>query len=498
MKCILTSYIKSNIININKGGDASMDSDTEIYNVWARQICKIKPLINRKVINQLQSFDVKMDNISAFKEIGRILQKANLNNGMISVKEERMINDKLEEIKNGEAINEKELEKIKDEKEKEKLRKEMGKLCYIHSIITLFDNQLPEYKISHSNWHNHNFGADNTIIEPLNSEYEDQKIKIYPHVRSKLPNTSKQNMMLSNINMFLQKHILLFNEDEEDYKVVFHYLGDFFEGEMIDDKLSIAVSPICDYAEFEYECKQDDIVNTIKFYGISNKEDVRERCVNTLAAAINSGAHIIVFPELMGMPELEDDFRKVLIEAESDVLVFLPSYMKDGYNRGIIMYGVGERDIIIQNKLYPFHLKQDNYDYMEGIEVGKELHIIMIERVGSIAEAICVDYLMNDVRNMLCKLRTDIVVNPSFSPGYNYFYEVYSSNVINNLNSIWINTCSVFKPGLFERYYNTNEISMLSMCNKKSNRNLDKVYTRDEKCECSDKKACLFMYTIKV
>lgn len=476
-----------------------MDSDTEIYNVWARQICKIKPLINRKVINQLQSFDVKMDNISAFKEIGRILQKANLNNGMISVKEERMINDKLEEIKNGEAIKKKELEKIKDEKEKEKRRKEMGKLCYIHSIITLFDNQLPEYKISHSNLHNHNFGPDNTIIEPLNSEYEDQKIKIYPHVRSKLPNTSKQNMMLSNINMFLEKHILLFNEDEEDYKVVFHYLGDFFEGEMIDDKLSIAVSPICDYAKFECKCK-DGVVNTIKFNGIANenKKDVKDRCVNTLVAAIDSGAHIIVFPELMGMPELEDDFRRILENTKSDVLVFLPSYMKEGYNQGVIMYGPGKRDIIIQNKLHSFHYIKEKVDYMEDIKMGKELHIIMIEGVGSIAEAICVDYLMNDVRNMLCKLRTDIVINPSLSPGYNYFYEVYSSNGVNNLNSIWINTCSVFKSNLFDSYYNSGEISMLSICNEKSNQNTDKVYKRDEKCECGEKKACFFMYTIKV
>lgn len=476
-----------------------MDSDTEIYNVWARQICKIKPLINRKVINQLQSFDVKMDNISAFKEIGRILQKANINNGMISVKEERMINDKLEEIKNGGAIKEKELEKIKDEKEKEKYRKEMGKLCYIHSIITLFDNQLPEYKISHSNWHNHNFGSDNTIIEPLNSEYENQKIKIYPHVRSKLPNTSKQNMMLSNINMFLEKHILLFDEDEEDYKVVFHYLVDFFEGEMIDDKLSIAVSPICDYAKFECKCK-DGVVNTIKFNGIANenKKDVKDRCVNTLVAAIDSGAHIIVFPELMGMPELEDDFRRILENTKSDVLVFLPSYMKEGYNQGVIMYGPGKRDIIIQNKLHSFHYIKGEVDYMEDIKMGKELHIIMIEGVGSIAEAICVDYLMNDVRNMLCKLRTDIVINPSLSPGYNYFYEVYSSNGVNNLNSIWINTCSVFKSNLFDSYYNSGEISMLSICNEKSNQNTDKVYKRDEKCECGEKKACFFMYNIKV
>lgn len=476
-----------------------MDSDTEIYNVWARQICKIKPLINRKVINQLQSFDVKMDNISAFKEIGRILQKANINNGMISVKEERMINDKLEEIKNGGAIKEKELEKIKDEKEKEKYRKEMGKLCYIHSIITLFDNQLPEYKISHSNWHNHNFGSDNTIIEPLNSEYENQKIKIYPHVRSKLPNTSKQNMMLSNINMFLEKHILLFDEDEEDYKVVFHYLGDFFEGEMIDDKLSIAVSPICDYAKFECKCK-DGVVNTIKFNGIANenKKDVKDRCVNTLVAAIDSGAHIIVFPELMGMPELEDDFRRILENTKSDVLVFLPSYMKEGYNQGVIMYGPGKRDIIIQNKLHSFHYIKEKVDYMEDIKMGKELHIIMIEGVGSIAEAICVDYLMNDVRNMLCKLRTDIVINPSLSPGYNYFYEVYSSNGVNNLNSIWINTCSVFKSNLFDSYYSSGEISMLSICNEKSNQNTDKVYKRDEKCECGEKKACFFMYNIKV
>lgn len=476
-----------------------MDSDTEIYNVWARQICKIKPLINRKVINQLQSFDVKMDNISAFKEIGRILQKANINNGMISVKEERMINDKLEEIKNGGAIKEKELEKIKDEKEKEKYRKEMGKLCYIHSIITLFDNQLPEYKISHSNWHNHNFGSDNTIIEPLNSEYENQKIKIYPHVRSKLPNTSKQNMMLSNINMFLEKHILLFDEDEEDYKVVFHYLGDFFEGEMIDDKLSIAVSPICDYAKFECKCK-DGVVNTIKFNGIANenKKDVKDRCVNTLVVAIDSGAHIIVFPELMGMPELEDDFRRILENTKSDVLVFLPSYMKEGYNQGVIMYGPGKRDIIIQNKLHSFHYIKGEVDYMEDIKMGKELHIIMIEGVGSIAEAICVDYLMNDVRNMLCKLRTDIVINPSLSPGYNYFYEVYSSNGVNNLNSIWINTCSVFKSNLFDSYYNSGEISMLSICNEKSNQNTDKVYKRDEKCECGEKKACFFMYNIKV
>ena len=39
----------------------------------------------------MQSFDVKMDNISAFKEIGMILQKANINNGMISVKEKHIL-----------------------------------------------------------------------------------------------------------------------------------------------------------------------------------------------------------------------------------------------------------------------------------------------------------------------------------------------------------------------------------------------------------------------
>ena len=250
-----------------------MDSDTDIYNVWAGLLCKIKPLINRKVINQLQSFNAKMNNISAFKEIGDILQNANTNNGMLSAKEERMINEKLEEIKNGGAINENELEKIKDEKEKEKRRKEIGKLCYIHAIITLFDNQLLEYKISHPNRHNHNdfvdIEPDNTVIQPLNSKYKDQEIKIYPHVRSKLPNTSKQNMMLSNINMFLEKHIVLFKEDETKYKIVFHYLGDFFEGEMLDDELSIAVSPICDYAKFECKCK-DSVVNTM--YVLWSKE----------------------------------------------------------------------------------------------------------------------------------------------------------------------------------------------------------------------------------
>ena len=95
----------------------------------------------------------------------------------------------------------------------------------------MFDNQLLEYKISHPNRHNHNdfvdIEPDNTVIQPLNSKYKDQEIKIYPHVRSKLPNTSKQNMMLSNINMFLKKHIVLFKEDETKYKIVFHYLGDF-------------------------------------------------------------------------------------------------------------------------------------------------------------------------------------------------------------------------------------------------------------------------------
>ena len=475
-----------------------MDSDTEIYNVWAGLLCKIKPLINRKVINQLQSFNAKMNNISAFKEIGDILQNANLNNGMISAKEERMINEKLEEIKNGGAINENELEKIKDEKEKEKRRKEIGKLCYIHAIIKLFDNQLPEYKISHSNRNNHDFKPDNTIIQPLNSKYKDQKIKIYPHVRSKLPNTGKQNMMLSNINMFLEKHIVLFKKDEKKYKIVFHYLGDFFEGEMVDDKLSIAVSPICDYAEFECGCNEDGMISTIKFNGITNKEEIKKRCVDTLEEAIKSGAHIIVFPELMGMPELEDDFRGILEKTQSDVLVFLPSYMKEGYNQGVIMYGSGKRDIIIQNKLHSFHYIKDKVNYMEDIKMGKELHIIMIERVGSIAETICVDYLMNDVRNMLCKLRTDIVINPSLSPGYNYFYEVYSSNGVNNLNSIWINTCSVFKSDTFNSHYNSGEISMLSICNEKSNQNTDKVYKRDEKCECGEKKACFFMYTIQV
>lgn len=56
---------------------------------------------------------------------------------------------------------------------------------------------------------------------------------------------------------------------------MFHYLGDFFEGEMVDDKLSIAVSPICDYAEFECGCNEDGMISTIKFNGITNKEEIK-------------------------------------------------------------------------------------------------------------------------------------------------------------------------------------------------------------------------------
>lgn len=210
--------------------------------------------------------------------------------------------------------------------------------------------------------------------------------------------------------------------------------------------------------------------------------------------AIKSGAHIIVFPELMGMPELEDDFRGILEKTQSDVLVFLPSYMKEGYNQGVIMYGSGKRDIIIQNKLHSFHYIKDKVNYMEDIKMGKELHIIMIERVGSIAETICVDYLMNDVRNMLCKLRTDIVINPSLSPGYNYFYEVYSSNGVNNLNSIWINTCSVFKSDTFNSHYNSGEISMLSICNEKAIRILIKYTSVMKNVNVERKGMFLYVY----
>lgn len=449
-----------------------MNNEIDIYNVWANLILGILPLLDRKVLHELQSFDAKGANISEFDEIGKILQKVLQNRGMISAEEKRMIDDKLEKIK------------------------KRGAPCYIHAIVTLFDNHLPSYNLMHSNRHMHNLRMDSTIIQPLNSMYKEQHIKIYPHIKSTLPNQSKQDLILCNINAALEKHIFIWDEDEKDCNIVFHYLGDFFGGKIIDDKLNIAVSPICDYAKIDCEFDKENGVNILKVNGITNKEEVRKRCVDTLIETIDSGANIIVFPELMGMSELEDDFRNVLEKSKEDALIFLPSYMKDGYNCGLIMYGPGKRDIIIQNKLHPFHLKRQGVSYMENIKVGKELHIIMIEKVGGIAEAICVDYLENDVRYMLSKMRTDIIVNPSLSPGYNYFYDVYGANKTNNLNSIWVNTCSVFRSGLFDKNYQTGEISMLSKCRKGRDEKTDIKCMCDE--ECKKKKTCYFIYTLKI
>ena len=64
---------------------------------------------------------------------------------------------------------------------------------------------------------------------------------------------------------------------------------------------------------------------------------------------------------------ISEEFLKI---PKSDVLVFLPSYMKEGYNQGVIMYGPGKRDIIIQNKLHSFHYIKGEVDYMEDIKNG--------------------------------------------------------------------------------------------------------------------------------
>lgn len=292
-----------------------MEEVTCIYNVWAELLKNvIEYLDDREILDELQSFGKKDDCIRKFKPINLILQKVINNSGNITITEKNKIIM--------------ELKKYKDDI-----------LCYIYMLVVLFDNYLPDYELMYSNIHSHIIKEDNTIVEPLNTEYGQQHIKIYPYIKSGIGDKSKTDLILSSINGFMCKHMFIMEHDEKDIKFIYHYLDDFFGESIVDGKLKIAVSPICDYAKHECWFDTSSNVNKIRVGDIINKEEVQERCLSILKHMLDAGANIIVFPELMGMSELVDKFRYILNDYEDNHLIYLPSYMENGYNTGICLYG---------------------------------------------------------------------------------------------------------------------------------------------------------------
>lgn len=211
--------------------------------------------------------------------------------------------------------------------------------------------------------------------------------------------------------------------------------------------------------EFKYRRREDQNEFYITEYKEKENEQVLEGVKRTLSYAIDRGAQIIFFPEMLGFPGLVEKIQDFIVENSNGKLaiVCLPSMEvpindgKENYQNMLTILD-GEGEIITQyRKQHPFSAEQrvsgadepeERQRYFEPICADHKLKILHIEGVGRVGILICADAFCDELKSVRECLRLNLLLAPSYSPGVDAFFHEFYSSRARYCDTIWCNTCA--------------------------------------------------------
>ena len=303
-------------------------------------------------------------------------------------------------------------------------------------------------------------------LDPLNTNYKKTGIEIYPRV---LPFWSLHKSVMTrtlDLNRCMTNFWCLQEQNEHGLRIIPYYMkspvfADKFEKER---GLVVALSPICKNVKLKFKRKEENEVRTIGDIEVENMEELLRRMKATLEHALDKGANVIIFPEMLGGDTVENLVREVMERHSCQpVLCVLPSYCKGRCNQ-VTLLGPNGRKIFTQNKVTPFMPRLDGKDYIEDIELGNEIHVLLVEGLGMVVLPICADLLEGKYEQIIYDhIPANMIICPSFSPGIGAFHETALRGASTYAMTYWLNTCAAEGCGLFEKHYGFHTVAFAQL-----------------------------------
>lgn len=252
------------------------------------------------------------------------------------------------------------------------------------------------------------------------------------------------------------KHFMVM-EDRVLYEMIDQHIylpPRFFEGFDRNNKLCVAACPITAKANFDIERYENE---NFKVFSINyhKKEMDNDNLLvwNKIKEAGATGAEIIVFPEMLGNPTMEQYIQNKLQELSPEerkqipAMIVLPSVYQDMQNTSAVLDRNG-KELALQYKQNPFVMNTDDGEYMEDIAGCEIINIFHYEGIGRFAILICKDFLTTRYMERIMRgFMLTMIIVPSFSTGAYDFKTSFDLCAHDYCNVVWINSCAAMTPG---------------------------------------------------
>lgn len=301
--------------------------------------------------------------------------------------------------------------------------------------------------------YHHPFWKQVVEILPLNSNYCQMGIKLYPIVYPFWSVEKSSFFRIDSSTSFLKNYFILTLEDEQCAPVpirYFYMVNQIFQRELqAQGQLSIALSPLCDTAHLRV---QKSSLATA---------DAGTRFMKTFCHALDNDCHIIAFPEAVGSRNIVSQMQKEMYQRPSkNTIVLPPTFYENGRNRALLL-GPSGQIIHEQDKIIPFSVVSKKKVLQEQLISGESLNILLIEGLGGIVTPICRDFLEVSCTNMIYgTLPVHTIIVPSFTPGKAAFDAAAAKGRSARSTSMWINTCAAQNAG-FDHTYDFNTVAFV-------------------------------------
>lgn len=294
-----------------------------------------------------------------------------------------------------------------------------------------------------------------TLIKPLNTNDRETGIEIFPRCQCVWARKSRPYFSERRIDFHLKYLLVIEKERTEGLKDrhVFLPKGLF----PVFDRtgtLKVAASPLSLQPDFSVHLHSHRQVQSFTLdYNRSGSERIERLVWKKITEAGETGAELLVFPEMMGSPDMEHKVQRKLQDlTEWDrkkipSVIVLPTYFSDGKNCASVLDRDGHL-LARQYKQSPYVMTVHHKNYVEAIDGAREVTIFHYPGIGRFAVMICKDFLTTRYMERIMRgfLLTLIIV-PAYSTGAYDFRTSFETCAHDYCNVVWINSCAAMVPG---------------------------------------------------
>ena len=305
------------------------------------------------------------------------------------------------------------------------------------------------------------FQADRFTVV-LNTNRESVGIGVLPRCSCVWERKHRLSHSYNQLDNFLVNLFLLENTVLNDMIDKHFFLPDeFFPVFSATKKLNIAASPLRIERRFSTERFERENVQYFRIYYDNCDFTEDNECVwNKILEASKAECDIIVFPELLGNPQMETYIRSKIDALDDDekrslpAMIILPSLWEKCFNTVTVLDRTG-KVVCRQSKQNPFRLEGAGNGYLEDIIANQVINIFHYEGIGRFAILICKDFLTTKYMEQLMRcFKLTLIIVPSFSSGSYDFRQSFDLCAHDDCNVVWINTCASMTSGKEDNFEN--------------------------------------------